>query len=143
MTLSSTDLSICAHVTNDAIDAEVLWEAIRRPSSGAVVTFEGRVRSPNAGDDVESLFYEAYERVVTQQLRDVAQLAAATFDLEGVAVVHRLGVVPVGETALFVAVVSPHRGEAFQAVPKIVDTVKAEVAIWKEERFADGRTSWL
>ncbi len=116
---------------------------VRRPSSGAVVTFVGTARDHSGGrSGVVELVYEAYERYAVLQMQRIVERARTTWPtVARVAVLHRTGVVAVGEDAVVVAVSSPHRDEAFPAAAFVIEAVKATAPIWKLERWADGE-SW-
>jgi len=108
------------------------------PSTGAVATFSGVTRTPgHAGKPVASLEFEAYGPMAESSLRSIAGEATNKFQLSRVVIAHRLGVVPLGETSLMIAVSSPHRLDALNALPWIVDSVKARAAIWKKEVYSD------
>jgi molybdopterin synthase catalytic subunit len=59
------------------------------------------------------------------------------------ALLHRTGRVPPAEPSVVIAVSTPHRAEAFDACRWLIDTLKAEVAIWKKEAWADGTGTWV
>lgn len=138
-----------------AILAE-LADRLATPDDGAVVGFLGRTRvSPgtpapgqeaeaarHAGRDVASLTYEAHESMALSMLGRVADEIAARFGVERLAIVHRVGPVPLGEPSVAVVAVSPHRDAAFQAARYAIDETKARVPIWKAEQFADGHV-WI
>lgn len=110
------------------------------PSCGAVVAFAGTVRDHAEGrDGVEQLVYEAYERPALDRMAAVVSDARARWPVVArVAVLHRLGPLSVGETAVVVVVSSPHRPDAFAAASYVIDTVKEAVPIWKYEHWRDG-----
>ena len=111
-----------------------------RPDCGAVVVFSGTARDHAPGrPGVELLEYEAYENQVEPRLRAIVDEARIRWPTLGrVALIHRVGVVPVGESAVVVAVSAPHRDEAFLAARYCIDAVKASVPIWKHETWAGG-----
>jgi len=113
------------------------------PSCGAVVMFSGTARNHAEGrDKVEVLEYEAYEEQVVPRLGDIASHMRSQWpDVGRIAIIHRVGVVPIGESAVVVVVSSPHRGEAFEAARYAIDTLKSTVPIWKRESWAGGQ-SW-
>lgn len=115
-------------------------EWVTLPSTGAVVTFAGTVRDHAEGrEGVEELRYESYEAPALERMRAVVAEARRLWPNVGrVAVVHRLGTLAVGDTAVVVVVSSPHRRDAFEAGSWVIDTVKETVPIWKHERWADG-----
>jgi molybdopterin synthase catalytic subunit len=122
-------------------DAAAAW--VVTPSTGAVVAFTGTARDHAPGRaGVDRLEYEAYEQPAVERMdRVVAELRGRWPDVARVALLHRTGVVALGEAAVVVAVSAPHRTEAFEAARFAIDEVKRTVPIWKRERWADGE-SW-
>jgi molybdopterin synthase catalytic subunit len=112
------------------------------PQDGALCLFVGVVRNENRGRPVVRLEYEAYEEMALPLMRQIAAEARKRHPVTLVRLVHRLGPLAIGEASVAVAVASPHRGEAFQACRYAIDTLKAEVPIWKKEFYADG-SEWL
>lgn len=115
------------------------------PSCGAVVTFAGTSRDHATTGDGERregvtvLEYEAYEEHVVPRLQAIADEVRRRWPVVGrVALLHRLGEVPVGEASVVVSVSSPHRVEAFAAASFAIDAIKATVPIWKRERWPGG-----
>jgi len=123
------------------IGVAVDWAVL--PRCGAVVMFNGTARNHAEGrHDVEVLEYEAYEEQVIPRLGEIAkQMLVRWPELGRVAMLHRFGVVPIGESAVVIVVSSPHRGEAFEAARYAIDTLKSTVPIWKRETWSGG-TSW-
>ena len=113
---------------------------VERPDCGAVVVFVGNARDHAPGrEGVVELAYEAYEEQVVPSLeRSVASVRARHPGLGRVAALHRVGRLAVGDTAVVVAVSSPHRDAAFDAAAMLIDDVKATAPIWKKERWQDG-----
>ncbi len=113
------------------------------PGCGAVVQFSGTARDHSAGrPGVDLLHYEAYEDQVEPRLRLIAaEMRVRWDDLGRVAMLHRVGPVAVGESAVVVAVSSAHRDAAFEAARFAIDALKATVPIWKRERWRGGE-SW-
>jgi molybdopterin synthase catalytic subunit len=112
------------------------------PSDGALCLFAGVVRNENGGRPVRYLEYEAYEEMAIPLMRQIAADARRQWPVTAVRIVHRLGRLEIGEPSVAVAVVSPHRAEAFAACRFAIDTLKARVPIWKKEYYADG-SAWL
>lgn len=124
------------------IETERVIASVSGPSRGAVVVFLGMVRDHHAGRMVEKLTYSAYRAMAEEGLaRIVADLEAAAPDLR-VAIVHRLGEVPVGEGSVVIAVASPHRAAAYEASRTALERLKAEIPIWKREHYAGGEAAW-
>jgi molybdopterin synthase catalytic subunit len=122
--------------------AEVAGWAVR-PDCGALVLFSGTARDHAEGrSGVRRLEYEAYETQVVPRLNEVADEARVRWPPVGrIALLHRVGVLEIGESAVVVAVSAPHRGEAFDAARFCIDTLKRSVPIWKRESW-DGGESW-
>jgi molybdopterin synthase catalytic subunit len=130
-------------VSPDPIDPGDLVEAVSAPESGAVVVFVGKVRDHSPGrQGVTHLEYEAYAGQVEAKIADVVAEARERWPLNGVAAVHRVGTLGVGETSVAVAVSSAHRADAFPAARYIIDELKARAPIWKKEHWADG-AEWV
>ncbi len=129
-------------LTREPIRAEELVAAVASPRAGAVATFDGRVRNHAEGRQVRSLHYEAYEPMALREMEAICREAGRRWPLEGVAVVHRLGTLGIGESSVFVAVSSAHRADAFEACRFIIDRIKQTVPIWKKE-FWDEGSGWV
>jgi MoaE-MoaD fusion protein len=120
------------------IDAAALVQSVRADQDGAIVTFDGFVRSESHGRRTLYLDYEAYESMALAKMREIGQALHQKFPIHRVAIVHRLGRLQIGETSVFIAVSAPHRPAAFDACRSAIDTLKRIVPIWKKEYFADG-----
>jgi molybdopterin synthase catalytic subunit len=126
------------------------------PGDGAVVGFVGRTRvtpgtpapgqeaeaARHAGRSVDALEYEAHESMAIRVLTAIADEIEARFGVERLAIVHRLGTVPLGAASIVVVAAAPHRDAAFAAARYAIDETKARGPIWKAERFDDGRV-WV
>lgn len=114
-----------------------------RADCGGLVLFNGTARDHTADrPDVTLLEYEAYEEQVLPRLGAIADEMRLRWPTLGrIALLHRIGQVTVGESAVVVVVSAPHRDEAFVAARFAIDTLKATVPIWKRERWRDGE-SW-
>ena len=123
-------------LVREPIDVAALQDA--GAGDGAVCLFLGVVRGENEGRTVVRLEYEAYEEMALPQMEEIAAQARERFGVSDVRIVHRLGVLEVGEVSVAVAAASPHRAEAFAACRYAIDTLKARVPIWKKEFYADG-----
>ena len=133
-----------------------LADRLAVPADGAFVGFLGRTRSTpgtpapgqeeeaarHAGREVEALDYEAHESMVLDVLEAIANEVADRFGVERLAIVHRTGEVPLGETSIAVGAAAPHRDAAFAAARYAIDETKARAPIWKAERFRDGHV-WI
>ena len=124
-------------------EMEALVRAVGEPGSGALVTFVGYVRErSDEGRAVTGLHYEAHRDLALAELRAVGADALARFAIARIAIVHRIGELRVGDTAVGIAVSAPHRAAAFGACEFAIDELKRRVPIWKKERYVDGAASW-
>ena len=125
-------------LTDAPIDVAALERDVAGPGMGAIVTFVGRAR--DAADDgrtVVELEYEAYAEMAGPVLDEIRSEAEQRFGA-ACAVVHRSGVVPIGEAAVAIVTAAPHRAEAYEANRFVIEAIKERLPIWKRERFADG-----
>jgi len=132
---TSDDLILLVH---ESIDANALIEHIRTAEDGAIVTFDGCVRNQSHGRRTLYLDYEAYESMALAKMGEIAAEVHTKFQIDRVAIAHRLGRLEIGETSVFIAVSAPHRAAAFEACRFAIDTLKRSVPIWKKEYFEDG-----
>jgi molybdopterin synthase catalytic subunit len=116
-----------ARITTEPLSLDALRERVRDPRAGAVVTFEGVTR------EVEQLEYEAYAEMAQAQIAEIVAAAVERHGLCAAAAEHRVGVVPLSEPSVAIAVSAPHRAEAFAAAREIIDQIKARAPIWKKE----------
>jgi molybdopterin synthase catalytic subunit len=114
-----------------------------RPECGAVVLFSGTARDHSEGrPGVHRLEYEAYEEQVAPRLTALADEIRVRWPSVGrIVLVHRVGVVPIGESSVVVVVSAPHRADAFAAARFGIDTLKATLPVWKRESW-DGGEAW-
>lgn len=120
------------------LDPRALEQEVRTDSDGAVVTFAGVTRDHNEGAAVESLRYEAYPEMAQKVMLEIFEQAIKRFPVTRARVAHRLGPVPVGEASVLVIVSAPHRAAAFDACRFLMDRIKGEVPIFKQEKLQGG-----
>ncbi|MEJ7794558.1 MAG: molybdenum cofactor biosynthesis protein MoaE [Nocardioides sp.] len=124
------------------IDVAEVVAALDDDASGGLTLFVGRVRDHDGGRSVDGLDYTAHPSAL-EKLHEVCDRVAEEYDVHGVAAVHRVGTLAIGDVAVVVATTTAHRGEAFAASRALIDTLKAEVPIWKHQRFGDGTEEWV
>ena len=120
-------------ITSEPIDETALL-AQRKMSGdmGAAVYFAGVVRGSEGDKAIAAIEYEAFHKMVEHQFGLLFDEMEKRWPVESVRLVHRLGVVKVGEPSLWVEIVTPHRGEAFAACQWLIDEMKRVVPIWKK-----------
>lgn len=131
-----------AELRETPLDVGEVVDALEDEASGGLTLFVGRVRDHDHGKGVLGLDYSAHPSAL-DKLREVCERVAAEHDVHGVAAVHRVGSLDIGDIAVVVATTSAHRGTAFDASRLLIDTLKAEVPIWKHQRFSDGSDEWV
>ena len=130
-------------LVREPIDTAQLVESATTPAAGAVVLFLGVSREFTADRQTIELHYDAYDEMATKELATLEAEARGRWPLVECAIVHRLGIVPLGEASVAVVVATAHRGDAFAAGQWLIDTLKERVPIWKQEHWADGTTEWV
>ncbi len=130
-------------LTHQPIDTAKVLAEVASPEAGAVVLFLGTTREFTSGRQTESLDYEAYGEMAGAQLAEMEAEARRRWPITNCAIVHRLGRVALAEASVAIAVSTPHRHDAFEALRWLIDTLKEVVPIWKKENWADGSTEWV
>jgi molybdopterin synthase catalytic subunit len=130
-------------ITDCVIDPAFLLAGLRDTGAGACVTFEGRVRNLNDGRQVSALDYEAYVPLAQKEGERIIGEARVKFQIIGAHCAHRTGKLALGDIAVWVAVIAPHRAAAFDACRYIIDETKARVPIWKKEHYDGGASEWV
>jgi molybdopterin synthase catalytic subunit len=130
------------HIVSGPIDIAAVAAAVTQPGTGATVTFIGTTRDHNEGRRVTRLEYEAYADMALAEMRKIGDAATQQWPIEQVAIVHRIGIVPLGEASVVIAVSAAHRHAAFEACHFAIDRLKAVVPIWKKEHFEGGEV-WI
>ncbi|KAF9518253.1 hypothetical protein BS47DRAFT_1359030 [Hydnum rufescens UP504] len=152
---NSTPQGDLLELTHDSLDKpsflNSVVDSVRRDRAGAVALFIGTTRDEFQGKTVTRLEYQAYTRLAMKTLSSIIEQAHTSWTqptdltpeaLLRVAVIHRLGAVPVGQTSIIIAVSSPHRREAFEACEWILEQVKLKVQIWKREWYAGSEDAY-
>jgi molybdopterin synthase catalytic subunit len=129
-------------IVTHAIDAAAVTAAVADPATGATVTFVGTTRDHNDGRSVTRLEYEAYPEMAIAEMRAIGETAQHRWPIARIAIVHRIGVVPIGEASVVIAVSAGHRRAAFEACHFAIDRLKEIVPIWKKEHFEGGEI-WI
>ncbi|MDX1946862.1 MAG: molybdenum cofactor biosynthesis protein MoaE [Pirellulaceae bacterium] len=130
-------------LTRSPLDPAGVLAQVASRDAGAVVLFLGTTREFTRGRRTASLDYECYPEMALKKLHELEAQARARWPLVAVAIVHRLGHLELGEASVAIAVSSPHRQAAFEAGQWLIDTLKENVPIWKQENWADGTSEWV
>jgi molybdopterin synthase catalytic subunit len=129
-------------IVEGPIDELELEHVVRTDADGAVIVFRGVARRHSRGRDVVHLEYEAYPEMAEKVMAQIGDEIRERWPVSNVAIVHRTGVLEIGQASVVIAIASPHRGEAFQATQYAIDRLKEVVPIWKKEVWSDG-SQWI
>ncbi|MFQ5532684.1 MAG: molybdenum cofactor biosynthesis protein MoaE [Candidatus Methylomirabilales bacterium] len=129
-------------VTGHPLSVEGAVSAVTKSTCGAVATFIGVVREFSRGRRVSYLEYEAYPEMAIAKMRQIEQEIRDKWEVEGIAIHHRVGRLEVGEASVVIAVAAPHRRQALDACAYAIERVKQIVPVWKKEVSPDGST-WV
>ena len=131
-----------SELTRRPIDLETALGKVRTPRAGAVLTFNGVVRDSNRGKSVTAIEYHAYESMALLQMDRIEAEARKRWPEILIHLVHRLGMLQIGEASVVIAVSSPHRAEGFEALRFAIEETKKTVPIWKKEIYCEG-FAWI
>jgi molybdopterin synthase catalytic subunit len=129
-------------IRDQPLDVGEVLAAVSDARAGGETVFVGRVRDHDGGKGVTALDYSAHPTALAR-LQEVCDQVAQRHPVHAVAAVHRTGALAIGDIAVVVATSAAHRGQAFDASRDLIDTLKAEVPIWKHQRFSDGEEEWV
>ena len=129
-------------VRESELSVDEVRAAVADPAAGGIALFAGAVRDSDHDRGVSGLSYSAHPSAV-DELRRVAEVVAEKYPVIGIAAVHRVGDLAIGDLAVVLAVSCPHRAEALDACRDLIDILKASVPIWKHQRFDDGTAEWV
>jgi molybdopterin synthase catalytic subunit len=131
-------------LTFDKLNPTEISEIVARESCGAISMFAGTTRDNFENKEVISLEYEAYEPMAIKEMTRICDETRKKWkDIEAIAIYHRLGLVPVKEISIFIAISSPHRQASLEALPFMIDSLKMSVPIWKRECYKEeGESQW-
>lgn len=110
---------------------------------GAVATFVGTVRPHHQGNIVTGLFLEHYPKMTEHYVHRLAETALQQWDILDILVIHRVGQLQPHDTIVLIAVWAVHRQPAFEACQFLIDTLKAQAPLWKQETFVDQTKRWV
>uniref|UniRef100_G3MR74 Molybdopterin synthase catalytic subunit n=1 Tax=Amblyomma maculatum TaxID=34609 RepID=G3MR74_AMBMU len=129
-------------LTPAKLDVETVLSKVGSPDCGAISVFLGTTRNHFEGKQVSKLSYEAYAPMAKREMLHICGAVRQQWHVKNIALIHRLGEVPVGEASVLIAISSEHRQEAQEAVKYSIDEVKRRVPVWKKEHYEDGGQEW-
>lgn len=130
-------------IGNAALDPAEALAFVSDDAFGGIDIFIGRVRRQSHGRAVTGIHYDMFDPLALTVFLRAAEAAVTAFGPAlKVYVAHAKGRLAVGDIAVVIAVGSPHRDEAFRACREVIETVKHQAPIWKQEHFVDGASEW-
>lgn len=129
-------------IADSPINIQACIDAAQSERAGAVDVFIGTVRNHNKDKSVVRLEFETYDAMAVKKMQELADEAQARWNTEKIVMVHRKGVLSIGDVAVVIAVATPHRAASFEACKWLIDTLKQVVPIWKKEVYDNGE-EWL
>jgi len=129
-------------IADSPINIQECIDAAQSERAGAVDVFIGTVRNHNKDKSVVRLEFETYDSMAVKKMQELADEAQARWNIEKIVMVHRKGVLSIGDVAVVIAVATPHRAASFEACKWLIDTLKQVVPIWKKEVYDNGE-EWL
>lgn len=129
-------------ISENPINISEALAILALPEAGAIDVFIGNVRNHNQARGVDALYFECYDAMAIHQMELLAKEATQKWPVLGAVMIHRKGMLTIGDTAVLIAVSTAHRADAFEACRWLIDSLKQRVPIWKREHYADG-TTWL
>jgi molybdopterin synthase catalytic subunit len=130
-------------VTAEPIDVDAVAASVADPAAGGTCVFVGTVRDHSDAGAVTGITYEAWEELATARLSELAADVARTWPVRRISIVHRHGELAVGDASVAIAVSAEHRAEAFDACREVIERLKRDVPIWKQEHLVSGESAWV
>jgi len=130
-------------IRDTELSVDEVRAAVADPAAGGIALFLGAVRDNDEDRGVTGLGYTAHPSAEAELRRVAQDIITKHEGVIGLAAVHRVGDLEIGDLAVVVGVSCGHRAEAFEACHALIDELKASVPIWKHQRFADGSTEWV
>lgn len=134
---------IHVQVTTAEIDIADAIARVKSPGHGAIDVFIGTVRDNHNGRDVTGLTYDVHDALAEKIFHEICEESRGLWPETRYALIHYKGALPVGGTSIVIAVGAPHRDESFEACRYVIESVKAQAPVWKQEHYTDGDSDWL
>jgi len=129
-------------ISADVLSVDEATSLVSCSTAGAISVFIGTTRDSFEGKSVIRLEYETYEPMAVKEMNKICETVRDKWTVRHICMMHRVGLVPVREASVIIAISSSHRNDSLQAVQFAIDALKTSVPIWKKEVYADGQCSW-
>jgi molybdopterin synthase catalytic subunit len=131
---------ILVRVQAGPFDSGAELDPLARLGGGAVASFTGIARKDG---DVTAIELEHYPAMTRDALAALVEEACAKWSLLGCILIHRVGVIPVGEGIVLVGTAAAHRAASLEACAFLIDRLKTDAPFWKKEHRSDGSAGWV
>jgi molybdopterin synthase catalytic subunit len=138
-----SEAAVLVRISADPPSIDEAFSFVGDPGAGGICVFVGTVRDRSDAGVVTGLHYEAWDRLATERLEEIAGEMLAGWPVRRVAILHRTGDLAIGDTSVVVACSAPHRAEAFEACRHGIERLKQDVPIWKKEGLVSGEARWV
>jgi len=138
---NTSEKQLFVDIRQESLSTDEAFEFIQHDEAGALNIFTGTTRNHHDGKKVIELYYDCYEEMAVKELKLIAESMFEMFDLKKIFVVHRIGLVPIGEASILLGISGAHRKDVFDATAKTMNVLKERVPIWKRESYED-RSVW-
>ena len=125
------------------LDVTAAYQFLQTPTAGGIALFIGTTRQWTDGHETTMLVYESYEPMALKEMHRLLDVALIRWPISRACILHRLGEVPLTEASVLVGIATAHRPEAFEACRFLIDQLKVQVPIWKQEHLTDGQVNWV
>jgi molybdopterin synthase catalytic subunit len=129
-------------LTEEPVTLDAVVREVASDEAGAIATFSGTARRHSRGRTVQYLDYEGYEGMAEEMMAKLAAGLKERYDVQDIAIHHRVGRVELGEPSVVIAVSATHRADALAACKDAIDILKVEVPLWKKEVY-EGGEEWI
>jgi len=131
-------------ISESSLNIVSAHEFVADPAHGAVDSFVGAVRDKNMGRDVLGVSYDVFESLAVKTLQKMCEDIRDEYDGKiNIYISHFKGRLDVGGISVIIAVSTPHRAESFSACRKLIEELKHQAPIWKQEHYTDGDSEWV
>ena len=140
--INASDAAVRVAITHEEIDVAALHREVEDAGAGCSLSFLGTVRDNKKGKSVLRIQYESYESMAERVMMRIATEAASRWSLRHLVVIHRTGLLEIGDASVAIVVSTAHRAEGFDVLRFVIETLKKDVPVWKKEHFEDGEV-WV
>lgn len=131
-------------ISGKTLDIPAALDFVSDPACGAIATFIGAVRNEHQGRDVIGISYDVFETLAQSVLRKTCEEVRDTHNNKiNICIAHYKGRLDIGGISVVIAVSTPHRAESFDACRTLIERLKQQAPVWKQEHYADGDSAWL